>query len=552
MATAQSNRPPEQGGGAGMPVSRTIPDLLDEIARRLPEREAVVGPGGRYTYRQLRGEVRRMARALHGLGVRPGDRVAILMGNRPEWIIVDLAAALLGAIVVGVNTWATVRELEYVLAHSDSKILITVPRFLNHDYVAALRELEPHAERLPALERVICVGEETPRAWMRYAELSALAGKTPEAAIDDAQHAVAPRDVAYLLYTSGSTARPKGVLLQHYALIENMWRIGERQHATERDRLWLAVSLFWGLGCENALFNVLTHGGCIVLQEYFDASAALRLIEEERCTLFYGTPNMAQALHEHPERPQRDLSSLRGGATIGTPEQIRRVIDLGAREVCNIYGLTETYGNSHVTDAADPLEKRLRSVGRPLPGVEQRIADVDTGAILPAGAVGEIRVKGYVMLGYYKDPERTTQSFDEDGYFRTGDLGCTDADGYLYFRGRLKEMVKTGGINVAPAEVEELLMTHPAVNLAFVVGVSDSVLDEVLAAVIVPKPDAPVAAEDLARFCRKSLAGYKVPRLFRLVSEHELPLTSTGKLHKSRLGETFFVQGPRATDRGVS
>ena len=157
--------------------------------------------------------------------------------------------------------------------------------------------------------------------------------------------------MAYLLYTSGSTSLPKGVQLQHYALIENMWQIGERQKVTEHDRLWLAVSLFWGLGCENALFNVLTHGGCVVLQEHFDAGEALALIERERCTLFYGTPNMAQALHEHPERARRDLSSLRGGATIGTPEQIMRVVELGAREVCNIYGLTETYGNCNVADA---------------------------------------------------------------------------------------------------------------------------------------------------------------------------------------------------------
>ena len=163
-----------------------------------------------------------------------------------------------------------------------------------------------------------------------------------------------------------------------------MWQIGERQQVTEHDRLWLAVSLFWGLGCENALFNVLTHAGCVVLQEHFDAGEALALIERERCTLFYGTPNMAQALHEHPDRARRDLSSLRGGATIGTPEQIMRVVELGAREVCNIYGLTETYGNCNVTDAADPLEKRLASVGRPLAGVDQRIVDPETGRRAPA------------------------------------------------------------------------------------------------------------------------------------------------------------------------
>jgi fatty-acyl-CoA synthase len=524
-----------------MPASRTIADLIDELAQRFPDREALVGAGQRYTYRQLRAEVRRVARALHALGVRRGDKVAILMGNRPEWLIADFAITLLGGVMVGANTWATARELEYILAHSDSRMLITVDRFLKYDYRALLQALEPHRERLPSLERIVCVADDAPAGWLRYADLGTFAARVAEAAIDVAQRSVAPEDVAYLLYTSGSTSLPKGVQLQHYALIENMWQIGERQRVTEHDRLWLAVSLFWGLGCENALFNILTHGGCVVLQEHFDAGAALALIERERCTIFYGTPNMAQALHQHPDRPARDLSSLRGGATIGTPEQIMRVVELGAREICNIYGLTETYGNCNVTDAADPLERRLASVGRPLAGVDQRIVDPQTGKVLPPGRIGEIRVKGYVTPGYYKDPERTAESFDEHGYFMTGDLGFADADGSLHFRGRIKEMVKTGGINVAPVEVEEILMTHPGVHVAYVTGVPDAQRDEVLAAVIVPKPGATLSAEQLREFCRETLAAYKVPRLIRFVAEDELPLTTTGKLQKNRLASTFFA-----------
>jgi fatty-acyl-CoA synthase len=527
-----------------MPASRTIPDLIDELAQRFPEREALVGSGRRYTYRELRVEVRRIARGLHALGVRRGDKVAILMGNRPEWLIADFAITLLGGVMVGVNTWATARELEYVLGHSDTRLLITADRFLKYDYRALLAELQPHRERLPQLERIVGLGDELPGGWLRYADLASLGTPVPDAAIDAAQRAIAPDDVAYLLYTSGSTSLPKGVQLQHYALIENMWQIGERQRVTERDRLWLAVSLFWGLGCENALFNVLTHAGCVVLQEHFDAGEALALIERERCTLFYGTPNMAQALHEHPDRARRDLSSLRGGGTIGTPEQIMRIVALGAREICNIYGLTETYGNCNVADAADPLEKRLASVGRPLAGVDQRIVDPQTGRALPPGEVGEVRVKGYVMCGYYKDPARTAESFDEHGYFRTGDLGIADADGYLHFRGRIKEMVKTGGINVAPVEVEEVLMSHPGVHAAFVTGVPDPERDEVLAAVIVPKPGATLSEEDVRAFCRKALAVYKVPRLIRFVAEHELPLTTTGKLQKNRLASTFFADRP--------
>ena len=530
-------------GNARMPESRTVPGLIDELARRLPDREALVGSGERYTYRQLRDEMRRTARALHVLGVRRGDKVAILMGNRPEWIVAALAITTLGGVMVGVNTWATLRELEYILAHSDAKLLVTAERFLKHDYRAMLQEIAP---RLPLLERIVCVADEVPAGWLRYADLTALGAPVPEAAVDAAQAAVAPADVAYLLYTSGSTSTPKGVQLQHYALIENMWQIGERQRVTERDRLWLAVSLFWGLGCENALFNLLTHGGCVVLQEHFDAGEALALIERERCTMFYGTPNMAQALHEHPDRVRRDLSSLRGGATIGTPEQIMRVVELGAREICNIYGLTETYGNCNVTDAAAPLEERLTTLGRPLPGVDQRIVDPEAGKVLPPGEVGEIRVKGYVTLGYYKDPARTAESFDEHGYFRTGDLGWADADGRLHFRGRLKEMVKTGGINVAPVEVEEILMTHPGVQLAFVTGVPDPVCDEALAAVIVPKAGVTISESDLTAFCRESLAAYKVPKLVRFAAEHELPLTTTGKLQKNRLAGVFFPERVKA------
>jgi len=523
-----------------MPASRTIADLIDELAQRYPDREAIVGAGQRYTYRALRAEVRRLARGLHALGVRRGDKVAILMGNRPEWLIADFAITLLGAVMVGVNTWATARELQHILSHSDTRFLFCVARFLKHDYAAMLPELD-----LPKLERVICVGDGGRPGWLSYEELISQGGE--ETAIDAAQRAVQPHDMAYLLYTSGSTALPKGVQIQHYALIENMWHIGERQRVTEHDRLWLAVSLFWGLGCENALFNLLTHGGCIVLQEHFDAGEALELIERERCTVFYGTPNMAQTLHEHPDRAKRDLSSLRGGATIGTPEQIMRVVELGAREICNIYGLTETYGNCNVADARDPLEKRISNVGRPLPGVDQRIVDPASGRILPAGEVGEVRVKGYVTIGYYKDPERTREAFDENGFFRTGDLGMLDAEGYLHFRGRIKEMVKTGGINVAPIEVEEVLLSHPAVQAAFVTGVPDAVHDELLAAVIVPKRGATLSERELTEHCRKSLATYKVPRLIRFAAEEELPLTTTGKVQKNRLASTFFTTGRQSS-----
>ena len=520
------------------PDAKTIPDLLDELAARYPDREALVGGETRLSYRALRAEVRRLAKGLHALGVRRGDKVALLMGNRPEWILAAFAIALLGGTMVAINTWATRRELAHLLTHSDTSVLITVDRFLKYDYLETLDALVREGDALAGVRDIVRVGGPADHTARRFETLRGLAEGVDDAAIEQAQAAVGGEDVAYLLYTSGTTALPKGVQLQHYALIENMWNIGERQHLRPGDRLWLAVSLFWGLGCENALFAVMTHAGCVVLQEHFDAGEALRLIEAERCTVFYGTPNMVHALESHPERPARDISSLRTGATLGSPEQVRRLIDLGVSEICNIYGLTETYGNSNVTDADDPLEKRLTTVGRPLPGVDILIADPESLAPLPEGSVGEILVRGYVTCGYYKDPAQDARAF-HDGWFRTGDLGLLDADGFLHFRGRLKEMIKTGGINVSPAEVEAVLTEVPQVELAYVIGLPDPERDQRVAAVIVPREGAACSAEALAAHCAESLAAYKVPREYRFVGAGALPLTTTGKLQKARLGEFF-------------
>jgi fatty-acyl-CoA synthase len=518
-----------------IPDSRTLPDLLDELATRHPAREALVGGDQRYDYAALRAAVRALAKGLHALGVRRGDKVAILMGNRPEWIIADFAITLLGGVMVGLNTWATAPELEYLLTHSDTSVLITADKYLKYDYLQMLDAIAPR----PALLReVVVLGADTRPGYRRYQDLVPLGAAVPDATIDAAQRAIDPRDMAYLLYTSGSTSRPKGVQLQHDALIENMWGIGERMHMTGDDRLWLAVSMFWGFACENALMAIMTHGGTTVLQEHFDAGAALALIARERCTIFYGTPNMVQALDEHPDRARHDLSCLRRGGTLGSPEQMLRAIRL-MPEICHVYGLTETYGNCTVTDAHDPPERRAHTMGPPLPGVAIRIVDPETGQARAPNEVGEIRVKGYVTSGYYKDPERTAASFDADGFYLTGDLGLIDDDGRVRFRGRIKEMVKTGGINVAPIEVEEVLMAHPEVQLAFVVGVPDAVRDEVLGAAIILKRPGAVDAETLLAHCRTRLAAYKLPRLFRFVAEADLPLTVTGKIQKNRIFELF-------------
>ncbi len=535
-----------------MPRSRTLPDLLDEMASRYPDREAIVCGAWRLTYAQFQEQARQLAKGLLHLGVRRGEKVALLMGNRAEWLLTDFAVTSLGATLVALSTWGTARELEYVLRHSDATTLVTVDRFLRSDYMAMLAEICPElpsappgglrSQRLPDLRRVICLGERGYPGTHRFQDLWELGGKVPEAEREAVQRQVDPADIAYILYTSGTTATPKGVQLQHYGLIENMFNIGERQHLTEADRLWLGVSLFWGLGCENALFALMTHGGCIVLQEHFEPGEALRLMEGEACTVYYGTANMTVALLENPDRGRHNLRALRTGATIGPPQAIQMAIDLGATQICNVYGLTECYGNCSLTDAEDPVEVRLHTIGRPLPGMEIKIADPVTRRPLPPSAVGELCIRGYLTPGYYKDSEKNAAAFDAEGYLLSGDLGSFDDDGRLRFRGRIKDMVKTGGINVSPLEVEEVLLDHPKVDQAHVVGVPDERKEEALAAVVALKEGESASAEELRAFCRERLAAFKVPPHFRFRKRGDFPLTTTGKVQKVRLREELLAE----------
>jgi len=534
------------GARVSRPASHTLPDLLDELAARQPGHEFVVDATGarRLSYAETRARARDLARGLLRAGVKRGDMVALLMNNRPEWLLADFAVTMLGATLVPISTWSRPRELEYVLNHCAASILLTIPRFGGQDYLGALAELGgPGGARLPHLRRIVVAGNES-SGLPSLDSLRALGHDVSDDELEAARRVVSPGDVAYVLYTSGTTSTPKGVQLCHGGLIENMWNIGERQHLTPADRMWMGISLFWSFGCANALLAVMTHGGTIVLQEHLDPAAALALIERERCTVYYGTPNIAQALIEHPDRARRDLSSLRTGAAIGAPAAMQMVMDLGVREICNVYGLTECYGNCAVTDAHDPAEIRRTTVGRPLPGMEVRVVDRETRRPLPPGEVGEILVRGHLTPGYYRDPERNAASFDAEGFLLTGDLGCVGDDGRLRFRGRIKEMVKTGGINVAPLEVEEVLLGHPAVEQAYVVGVPDPRREEILVAVVVPKPGHRAEPDVLRALCKDALAAYKVPHEIHVMTRDELPVTGTGKVQKFRLTEMLASARP--------
>jgi fatty-acyl-CoA synthase len=516
------------------------------MATVTPTAEAVVSRGERLDYAGLKAQVDGFARALLSVGARQGDRVALLVTNRVEWIVAAFAAAKIGAIVTAISTFSTPRELAWMLGHSGAMALVTLYSFRGRGFLEALRSLCPELDgsapgalsstRLPALRAVVALDGRPFAGVFSLPDFLARGASVDMAALAAAQKAVAPSDICYILYTSGSTAVPKGVTLAHGPLIANGFDIGERQHLRATDRLWLAVPLFWSFGSANALPAIMTHGGCIVLQESFEAAEALALIERERCSVYYGMGNMARALLEHEDHPRRRLGAMRTGLTIGPPEDIAMTIEaLGAAELCNVYGSTETYGNCAVTDANDPLPLRLHNQGQPLPGMTIRTVDLVTRRPLRAGEIGELAVRGYVTPGYFQAPELDAEAFDRDGYFLTGDLGSIEVDGRVRFRGRLKEMIKTAGVNVAPLEVEQVLLQHPGIVQAYVVGVPDQSKGEIVAAVVELRAGAVWDTASIVGFCRERLASYKVPVRLAIRSAAEFPRTPTGKIHKPRL-----------------
>jgi fatty-acyl-CoA synthase len=541
------------------PAARTLSGLVDELAAAQPDTEVVVFRDQRLTRAQLAARVDGFARGLLAAGVERGDRVAVLLPNRPEWLVVALAVGKVGGIVAALSTFSTPRELGWALEHAEATALVTVEGFRGRAYLEALHRMTPElalsepgrlrSARLPRLRTVVAFDARRHAGVFHPDDFVARGAGVSARALASTQRAVSPADTCYILYTSGSTATPKGVTLAHGGVVANGFDIGERQHLTAADRLWLAVPLFWSFGAANALPAILTHGGCVVLQDGFEPGEALDILDRERCSVYYGMANMARAMLEHPDRPRRRLAGMRTGLTIGLPEDIQMTMDaVGARELCNVYGSTETYGNCAVTDAHDPLDVRLHTQGLPLPGMEIRAVHPETRAALGPGEVGELGVRGFVTRGYFRAPEATAATFDAEGYFLTGDLGLIGEDGRVRFRGRLKEMIKTGGINVAPLEVEEVLLQHPEVKQAYVVGVPDRDKDETVAAVVELHAGAAATAESLVAFCRERLASYKVPTRVELRSADDLPRTATGKIHKPALREALAL-GARSPAR---
>jgi fatty-acyl-CoA synthase len=543
----------------------TVSQVLDRTVSQFGDRDALVFPrlGFRLTYRQFAEEVDRAACGLLGLEIRKGDHVAVWATNVPEWVILQFAAARIGAVLVTINPAYRAHELEYVLRQSDAAALVLVDRFKSSDYFAMLAQVCPeiadtanshgpiHSKGLcsnefPKLRWAVAIKGEKPCGAIYWSEMLDHGKSVPRSELTKAAAALKPDDPINIQYTSGTTGFPKAATLSHRNLLLNVFYSGACQALSENDRICIPVPFYHCFGCVLGTLMAVVYGAAMVVpNESFDPTATLDAIEKERCTSLYGVPTMFIAQLHDASLPGRDLTSLRTGIMAGSPcpiETMRAVTTtMGCREVTIGYGQTEASPIITQTRVDDPIELRVETVGRPLPGVEVKVVDPADGKTLGDNQQGELCARGHVvMIGYYGNPEATHDAIDADGWLHTGDLAVRLPNGYYKITGRIKDMVIRGGENIYPREIEEFLFTHPAVEQAAVVGVPDQKYGEELCAWIKLKPGAKTTDEEIRQFCRRELAHFKTPRYVKFVEA--FPQTVTGKIQKFKIREQMSAE----------
>jgi fatty-acyl-CoA synthase len=527
----------------------TMGHLADRAAERSPERDALVFPDVRLSYAELAEASDGMARSLLGLGVQAGDKVGVLMPNRLDFVLALLGAAKIGAVVVPINARFKTHELGHVISHADVRVLLTCAAPGGAaDYPAMIAEVYPEipeqdASELrlpgaPALRQVVDLDADRP-GFLGRAQLEAAGAGVGADEVRARSHQVRIRDVAMLMYTSGTSARPKGCLLTHEALVRHAGNVARtRFHLTAEDSFWDPLPLFH-IGGIVPMLGVFSVGAKYCHAGHFDPGVALRMLEQERCTVIYPAfETIWLQVLDHPKFEQADLGAIRLIQSICVPE---RLMQLEARmpwaAQVSSYGATECASNLTLSLPDDPYEARMNTLGHPLPGMEVKIVDPETGEERPPGVVGELCFRGYALFeGYYKDPLLTDESFDDEGYFHSQDLAKVDEEGRLIYTGRLKDMLKVGGENVSALEVEGYLVTHPAINIAQVVAAPDARYGEVPAAFLQLKEGATVTEQEAIEFCIGRIATYKVPRYVRFVGPGEWPMSGT-KIQKFVLRE---------------
>ena len=528
----------------------TMGDLLLTAADRDPNKTALVFPEKSYTYAELAARAIRRARSLQALGVRPRDHVGILMPTCPEFVELYFAIALCGAVIVPINARYRSGEIGYVVENADLVTLITTDAVAEQvNFVerleGALTDLstqkDPMSLKLaaaPKLRNVVLYGRGARPGFVAEADFDAAADRIAEIEVHKTRLRTRVRDTALMLYTSGTTANPKGCLITHEAQVRNSIALGRhRYRLTRDDSLWSPLPMFH-IAAVLPMLAIFDVGGTYLTMGYFDAGVALKMLEEHKVTATYPSfVTIMQGLIYHPDFPTRDLSSIRlmnsnfAVQPPGVAEPIMKAMPAAIQ--VGSFGMTEASGTVSTGSPGEPQSQRITRLGRPLPGLEVRVVDPNTGREVVTGERGEVLVRGYSLFeGYYRDPVKSAEALDKDGWFHTGDIGSLDAAGTIMFHGRFKDMLKVGGENVAAAEIEAQLQKHPAVKLAQVVGIPDAKYAEVPAAFVELQPGASATESELIEFCRKEVAGFKVPRHVRFVTEWPM---SSSKIQKFKL-----------------
>ena len=501
-------------------------------AERCGDIEAVIDGDRRITYRQFVADFKRVTAALATSGIERGERVAIWAPNRYEWVVAAFGILGAGAAVVPVNTRFKANEVHYILERSGARVVFTVGEFLGMDYAATVAGLR---SRLPQL-RVVVGLDGADDADHSFDEFLTVGSGMDDAAVDACIGAITGDDIGDVLFTSGTTGAPKGVLMAHAQSLRMFSDWCDMTGLVTGDKYLVVNPFFHMFGYKAGILASLMQGATIIPKPVFDVDDVLRTVEAESVTVLPGPPTLYQSILDNPERDRFDLSSLRvavtGAADIPV-ELIRRTKEeLPFTTIITGYGLTEG-GTLTGTNPDDDFETTATTVGRARPGLELRIAD-DTGNEQPTGQPGEVLVRGYsVMRGYLDDPEETARAVDPDGWLHTGDLGTLDERGYLQIVGRKKDMFIVGGFNAYPAEIENLLLAHPAIAQAAVIGIPDDRLGEVGMAFVVPARGAELQPDALIEWARGTMANYKVPRAVEIVES--LPLNAAGKVEKEIL-----------------
>lgn len=528
-------------------TEKTLHDWLEYWAEKQPENDFMVFPdrGLRLSYSEFNQRADRFAKGLIHIGVGHGDKVGVWAKNIPDWLTLMFACSKIGAVLVTVNTNYKNTEVEYVMHNADIHTMCLMNGYRDSDYVAIVNEIVPElktaqrgflkCEKLPALRNVVYLGAEKHRGMYNTAELNVLGAQITDERLNLARAATSCFDVVNMQYTSGTTGFPKGVMLTHYNIVNNGVSIGDCMAYTPKDRLLLCVPLFHCFGCVLGVCAVITHGVSMIVIEDFDPLRVLASVQKERCTSLYGVPTMFVAELHHPMFDMFDLSTLRTGIMAGAPcpiEYMNQVIDkMNCRDIIIVYGLTETSPGMTATRVSDPIEARAVTVGQALPDVEVKVIDPETGLECAVDQIGEMCCRGYnVMKGYYNNPEATAMAIDKDGFLHSGDLGTKDANGYFRITGRIKEMIIRGGENVYPREIENFLLTNPAILDVQVAGIPSPKYGEEVAAYIILKKGKELSEHDITDFCKGQIARYKTPKYIFFVDSY--PLTASGKIQK--------------------